>query len=91
MRVIISGGGTAGHINPAVAIANYFLRRIPMNAKKILAVALVALLAVASFAPAFAADKENVMLNAEYYDSVNITPDKGDYFEVSDEMIAAGL
>ena len=61
-----------------------------MNAKKILAVALVALLAVASFAPAFAADKENVMLNAEYYDSVNITPDKGDYFEVSDEMIAAG-
>ena len=61
-----------------------------MNAKKILAVALVALLAVASFAPAFAADKENVMLNAEYYDSVNITPDKGDYFEVSDEMIAVG-
>ena len=61
-----------------------------MNAKKILAVALVALLAVASFAPAFAADKENVMLNAEYYDSVNITPDKGDYFEISDEMIAAG-
>ena len=36
-----------------------------MNAKKILAFALVALLAVASFAPAFAADKENVMLNAE--------------------------
>ena len=61
-----------------------------MNAKKILAVALVALLAVASFAPAFAADKENVMLNAEYYDSVNITPDNGDYFEVSDEMICVG-
>ena len=61
-----------------------------MNAKKILAVALVALLAVASFAPAFAADKENVMLNAEYYDSVNISPDKGDYFEINDEMIAVG-
>ena len=61
-----------------------------MNAKKILAFALVALVAVASFAPAFAADKENVMLNAEYYDSVNITPDKGDYFEINDEMIAVG-
>ena len=61
-----------------------------MNAKKILAVALVALMALASFAPAFAADKENVMLNAEYYDSVNITPDKGDYIELFDEMIAIG-
>ena len=61
-----------------------------MNAKKILAVALVALLAVASFAPAFAADKENVMLNAEYYDSVNITPDNGDYFEICDDMICVG-
>ena len=61
-----------------------------MNAKKILAVALVALMAVASFAPAFAADKENVMLTAEYYEAINITPDKGDYIEVYDEMICVG-
>ena len=61
-----------------------------MNAKKILAVALVALMAVASFAPAFAADKENVMLTAEFYDAINITPDKGDYFEVADESICIG-
>ena len=61
-----------------------------MNAKKILAFALVALMAVASFAPAFAADKENVMLTAEFYDAVNITPDKGDYIEIFDEMICVG-
>ena len=58
--------------------------------KKILAFALVALLAVASIAPAFAADKENVMLTAEFYDAINITPDKGDYVELFDEMIAVG-
>ena len=61
-----------------------------MNAKKILAFALVALMAVASFAPAFAADKENVMLTAEFYDAVNITPDKGDFIEIFDEMICVG-
>ncbi len=29
MRIILSGGGTAGHINPAIAIANYFKSREP--------------------------------------------------------------
>jgi UDP-N-acetylglucosamine--N-acetylmuramyl-(pentapeptide) pyrophosphoryl-undecaprenol N-acetylglucosamine transferase len=29
MRVVISGGGTAGHINPAVAIGEYILKKEP--------------------------------------------------------------
>ncbi len=43
-----------------------------MNAKKLLAVALVALLAVASFAPAFAAEKVNVMKTATWYADANL-------------------
>ena len=61
-----------------------------MNAKKILAFALVALMAVACFAPAFAADKENVMLNSVYFDHVNITPDKNTYDELHDGQFAIG-
>ena len=58
--------------------------------KKILAFSLVVLLAVAAFAPAFAADKVNVMLTSEHYDFVNITPDKGSYDELKDGLIATG-
>lgn len=29
MRILLSGGGTAGHINPAIAIANYIKEREP--------------------------------------------------------------
>ena len=29
MRVLLSGGGTAGHINPAIAIANRIKRDHP--------------------------------------------------------------
>lgn len=47
-----------------------------MNAKKLLAVALVALLAVASFAPAFAADKTNVLLGAECIEIINVDDTK---------------
>ena len=43
-----------------------------MNAKKLLAVALVALLAVASFAPAFAAEKTNVMAGATFVTHANL-------------------
>ena len=43
-----------------------------MNAKKLLAVALVALLAVACFAPAFAAEKVNVMKTATWCADANL-------------------
>ena len=29
MKVLLSGGGTAGHINPALAIAKYIQRKEP--------------------------------------------------------------
>ena len=29
MRVLLTGGGTAGHINPAIAIANYIKGKEP--------------------------------------------------------------
>ena len=29
MRVLLTGGGTAGHINPAIAIANYIKEKEP--------------------------------------------------------------
>ena len=29
MRVLLTGGGTAGHINPAIAIANYIKTKEP--------------------------------------------------------------
>ena len=29
MRVLMTGGGTAGHINPALAIANTIKKNIP--------------------------------------------------------------
>lgn len=29
MRVIVSGGGTGGHINPAIAIAKYIKEKEP--------------------------------------------------------------
>ena len=29
MRVLLTGGGTAGHINPAIAIANYIKAKEP--------------------------------------------------------------
>lgn len=29
MKILLSGGGTAGHINPAIAIANYIRQRCP--------------------------------------------------------------
>ena len=47
-----------------------------MNAKKLLAVALVALLAVASFAPAFAAEKVNVMKTATWVANANLDDTK---------------
>ena len=31
MRVLLSGGGTAGHINPAIAIANYIKEKEPKS------------------------------------------------------------
>ena len=46
-----------------------------MNAKKLLAVALVALLAVASFAPAFAAEKVNVIPGATFVAHANLNED----------------
>ena len=32
MRILFAGGGTAGHINPAVAIANYISEREDLEA-----------------------------------------------------------
>ena len=64
-----------------------------MNAKKILAASLVALLAVASFAPAFAADKTNVMLNSAFYEAINITEetaDRGTFDMLVDGLYAIG-
>ena len=29
MRILLTGGGTAGHINPAIAIANYIKEKNP--------------------------------------------------------------
>ena len=29
MRILFAGGGTAGHINPAIAIANYIKEKEP--------------------------------------------------------------
>ena len=29
MRILFAGGGTAGHINPAVAVANYIKEKEP--------------------------------------------------------------
>ena len=31
MRVLLTGGGTAGHINPAIAIANYIKEKEPCS------------------------------------------------------------